>query len=69
MQDKQTGEMVAVDSLDQESYDRAIPDRSRQGVVLTIGEEVSLKGGRFRVSSMGKKMVVLEGMPGTHVNK
>lgn len=65
MQDKQTGATVYVGDYTQEAYDGAIPDRKRQGVVLRVGEEVGVKGGTFRVKSIGKKMVVLEGIPGT----
>ena len=65
MQDKQTGQMVPLPNLDQESRDRAIPDRRRQGVILSIGEIVEVKGGTFRVRSIGRKMVMLEGIPGT----
>ena len=65
MQDKQTGAMEYIGDCTQEEYDRAIPDRKRQGVVLRVGEEVDVKGGTFRVKSIGKKMIVLEGIPGT----
>lgn len=65
MQDKQTGAMAYIGDCTQEEYDKAIPDRKRQGVVLTVGEEVDVKGGTFRVKSIGKKMIVLEGIPGT----
>jgi hypothetical protein len=69
MQDRQTGEMVPVNGLNQEAYDAAIPERRRQGIVLTVGEEVDVKGGRFRVASMGRKMIVLEGLPGTCIGE
>ena len=67
MQDRQTGEMVAVhgETPTQDDFDSAIPDRRRQGIVLRRGEEVEVKGGRFRVHSIGRKMIVLEGLPGT----
>ena len=67
MQDRQTGEMVRLPDITQESKDKAIPDRLRQGCVLTVGEIVDLKGGTFRVRSIGRKAVVLEGVPGTHI--
>lgn len=66
MQDKQTGEMVPLNHDDPVEKDAAIPDRRRQGIVLIVGEKVDLKGGSFRVKSIGRKMVVLEGLPGTH---
>ena len=65
MQDKQTGVMAYIGDCTQEEYDRDIRDRKRQGVVLTVGEEVDVKGGTFRVKSIGNKMIVLEGIPGT----
>ncbi len=65
MQDLQTGSMIPLKDTSQWARDAAMPDRSRQGVVLTVGEILDIKGGRFRVNSFGKKMIVLEGMPGT----
>jgi len=35
--------------------------------VLHVGEAVDIKGGKFRVSSLGKKMIVLEGLPKTSI--
>ena len=64
MQDRQTGEMVPVAGLNQGAFDAAIPDRRRQGITLTVGEVVDVKGGQFRVASMGRKFVMLEGLPG-----
>lgn len=69
MQDTKTGEMVPLDGLLQSDFDRAIPDRSRQGCVLSVGEVVEIKGGRFRVKSFGRKFVCLEGLPATHMRK
>ena len=37
-----------------------------QGPIFVVGEVLEIKGGKFRVSSFGKKMIVLEGLPGTH---
>ena len=68
MQDTSTGEMIRLAGLKQEHFDDAIPDRRRQGIVLSVGEKVDIKGGFFRVKSMGRKMVVLEGLPGTRVD-
>jgi uncharacterized Zn finger protein len=36
-------------------------------LVFRVGEEVKVKGGDFRIKSMGKKMIVLEGLPGTRI--
>ena len=43
MQDTQTGEMIGLESLVQLARDEAIPDRKRQGVILSVGEEVEIK--------------------------
>ena len=32
-----------------------------------VGERVKVKGGDFRIKSMGNKMMVLEGLPGTRI--
>ena len=69
MQDKGTGDMIPLTGITQKDFDDAIPDRGRQGAVLSVGEEVELKGGRFRVHSIGAKMVVLRGLPGTKLTK
>ena len=65
MQDRETGEMHELNGTTQADLDAAIPDRSRQGVILHVGEILDIKGGKFKVKSFGKKMLVLEGMPGT----
>jgi len=38
-------------------------------LVFRVGETVQVKGGDFRVRSFGKKMMVLEGLPGTRIQK
>jgi len=38
-------------------------------LVFRVGEQVQVKGGDFRVKSFGKKMMVLEGRPGTRIKK
>ena len=65
MQDTRTGEMHQLERLEQDEYDRVIADKTRQGVILTVGERVDIKGGVFKIKSIGRKMIVLEGMPGT----
>jgi hypothetical protein len=37
--------------------------------VLNVGMEVSIGPGRFRVKSFGRKVVVLEAMPGTAITR
>ena len=67
MQDTQTGEMLPIENLSQEAKDKAQPERARQGITLTVGEILDVKGGRFRVASLGRKMIMLEGLAGTTV--
>ena len=43
--------------------------RTHQGPVFRVGEEIEIKGGRFRVRSVGHKGLVLEGLPGTSVKR
>jgi len=38
-------------------------------VVFRIGEDVKIKGGDFRIKSMGRRSMVLEGLPGTRIGK
>ncbi len=67
MQDKQTGDMIAIDDESQASKDKVLPDIRRQGVTLRVGEVVDIKGGRFQIQSLGQKEIRLKGMPGTKV--
>ena len=69
MQDRETGEMVPVASGEQADLDQAIPDRSRQGVLLAVGEKVDIAGGHFCIQSIGRKMLVLRGLPGTSITQ
>ena len=65
MQDPKTGHMRP---MTQEEIDRHLltPEaKTRSRCVLTVGQEVELEGGLFKVVSIGKKRVVLEGLPGT----
>jgi len=76
MQNLQTGEMAELPSdyneLEgqkmQEARDRLI-DREKQGPVFHVGEVIDLKGGRFKVHSIGKLGLVLHGLPGTKFQK
>ena len=47
----------------QKAKDAAMPDRSRQGGVLAVGQEVELCGCRFKVHAMHGKKVILKGIP------
>jgi hypothetical protein len=42
--------------------DHALP-KERQGAVLAVGEELTIKGGRFVVTSIVKEGVFLKGLP------
>jgi len=48
-------------AFDQESA------RRNPNFVFSVGEKLEVKGGNFRVKSIGKKMMVLEGLPGTRL--
>lgn len=39
------------------------------GLVFRVGEKLKLKDGDFKVKSFGKKIIVLEGLPGTRIIK
>jgi len=45
-----------------------IGSAGRLDVVFHVGEKVKVKDGDFRVASIGKKMMVLEGLPGTRID-
>lgn len=65
MQDPKTGHMRP---MTQEEVDRHFltPEVKPRGrCVLSVGQVVEIHGGRFKVVSIGKKMVVLEGLPAT----
>lgn len=36
--------------------------------VFRVGEVLELRGGRFRVTAIGKRYMRLEGLPGTRIN-
>jgi len=38
-------------------------------LVFRVGEKLKVKGGDFKVKSFGKKIIVLEGLPGTRVRR
>lgn len=59
MQDTVTGHMETVRPVD-------VPRLKQEGrCVIQVGEIVHINGGTFRVQSIGKKMLLLEGVPGT----
>ena len=52
----------------QEMEDRILA-RNKQGPVFEVGEEIIIKGGRFRLHSIGKQGLVLHGLPGNKFHK
>lgn len=36
-------------------------------LIFHVGEKVKVKDGDFRIKSIGRKMMVLEGLPGTRI--
>ena len=46
-----------------------IMERGKQGPVFEIGEEIIIKGGRFRLHSIGQHGLVLHGLPGNKFHK
>lgn len=47
----------------QAAADAAIPVREHQGPTFAIGEEITVKGGRFRVSGITSKRIYLDSLP------
>jgi len=43
----------------------AIPDKLRRGPIFEVGEVLEVKGGMFRVDSIGEEAIILTGCPGT----
>ena len=41
--------------------------KKNPSLLFRVGERLKVKGGDFRVKSFGKKMMVLEGLPGTRI--
>ena len=79
MQDRDTGEMMALNSKQfqkeakndlaealKNEADRILP-KNRQGPIFQVGEELEIKGGRFRIRSIGKEGMALVSLPGTHI--
>ncbi len=61
-QDAATGEMSVVEAI-------KVPALKEKGhCVLFVGQILDVEGGRFRVKSIGKRMMMLEGMPATEID-
>jgi len=69
MQDLRTGAMVPLDVKDhsEESIQSAkdvIAAMEHQGPVFFTGEILDIKGGKFRIKSIGQRIMMLESLPG-----
>ena len=54
--------------IDEIEYQRvAESGQPNSDLLFRVGEKVKVKGGDFKIKSMGKKMMVLEGLPGTRI--
>ena len=42
-------------------------EAGNEDLIFQVGETVKVKGGDFRVKSIGRKFMVLEGVPGTRI--
>ena len=64
MQNLQTGGM---EPLTQKRY----VEEKKKGTpaLFAVGEILDLRGGRFAIKSIGRKMMILEGIPGTRVEE
>lgn len=60
---KDTGEMARLSKPDviRET------EKGNEDLIFHVGERLKVKGGDFRVKSFGKKMMILEGLPGTRI--
>ena len=63
---KDTGYMEPIDMINPLDVDMA---KKNPDLVFHVGETLKVKGGDFRVKSFGKKMMVLEGLPGTRIQR
>lgn len=65
MQDPKTGHMRPMTHEEVDRHYLTPEAKPRGRCVLSVGQVVELQGGRFKVKSIGKKLVVLEGLPAT----
>jgi hypothetical protein len=56
---------AAIERALQKAKDDAIPNRDHQGPVFFTGEELEIKGGRFRVAEIMATGLILQGIPAT----
>lgn len=57
MQDLKTGEMIPLKDRSQKAMDAALPDRSRQGVVLEVGQAISTDDYDLSITSITKNRI------------
>ena len=64
MQSPKTGEFHSFSNQDElEELRKAVGE----GPVFRVGELLEIKGGQFRIKSIGRKFLHLEGVPGTKI--
>lgn len=68
MQNLETGEMVPLEENNKAAADKILPGH-KQGAAFKVGQEIVINGARFRIHSIGRKGLVLHGLPGTKFEK
>ena len=60
-----------LEPIDQAAIKQHYADRGTglPDVIFHVGEKVHVKGGEFKIKSMGRRMMILEGLPGTRIGK
>lgn len=69
MQDRNTGGMAGIPAGVAQRIEEMAKKLGEEVPVFRLGEEIMLRGGRFRVAAIGSKYIRLEGLPGTHVQE
>ena len=63
---KRFGVEQSIGELDrqlQTAKDAALPEREHQGPIFSVGEELEIRGGRFRVHAITEKRLYLDSLP------
>lgn len=71
MQDRETGQLVAAteEQCEQALQDFASGKLKQPPVIIRKGDVFNLSGGLFRVKTIGRKFLTLEGLPGTYTSQ
>ena len=56
-------ELGELDRQLQAAKDATIPERKNQGPIFSVGEELEIRGGRFRVHAITEKRIYLDCLP------